>query len=250
MKALELDSSLPEAHMTLARIKLGEDKDLAGAEAEINRALALNPSDARAYTTYSAVMLARGRMADAIAAAKSARELDPFSTHIATGLGVILFMAGQYDRTIVEEEAALQLNPQDERAHYWLGYAYEQKGMYKNAIAEYEKGLPNDDHGIFLAALGRSFALAGDFKKAAEVKRKFEHFPAGDFVWHYDAALFYVALGDKDRAFQLLERDLEEGGGWSTVWNADPRLAPLRSDPRFRDLVRRAGLPPAAEKGG
>ena len=246
MKALELDSSLPEAHMTLARIKLGEDKDLAGAETEINRALALNPSDARAYTIYASVLLAHGRMADAIAAAKSARELDPFSTHIANGLGVILFMAGQNDRTIVEEEAALQLNLQDERAHYWLGYAYEQKGMYRNAIAEYEKGLPNDDHGIFLAALGRSFALAGDSKKAAEVKRKIENFPAGDFVWHYDAALFYVALGDKDRAFQLLERDLKEGGGWSVVLNADPRLAPLRSDPRFRDLVRRAGLPAAS----
>jgi TolB-like protein/DNA-binding winged helix-turn-helix (wHTH) protein/tetratricopeptide (TPR) repeat protein len=246
MKALELDSSLPEAHATLARIKLGVDQDLGGAEAEINRALALNPSDARAYTTYAAVLMARGRMAEAIAAAKSARELDPFSAHIATGLGVILFMAGQYDRTIVEEEAALQLNPQDERGHYWLGYAYEQKGMYKNAIAEYEKGLPNDDHGIFLAALGRSFVLAGDSKKVAEVKRKIEHFPAGDFVWHYDAALFYVVLGDKDRAFQLLERDLKEGGGWSTVLNADPRLAPLRSDPRFRDLVRRAGLPAAS----
>src|SRR5260370_11463692 len=188
-------------------------------------------------------MLARGRMADATAAAKSARELDLFSTHIATGLGVILFMAGQYDRTIAEEEAALQLNPQDERGHYWLGYAYEQKGMYKNSIAEYEKGLPNDDHGIFLAALGRSFALAGDSKKAAEVKSKIEHFPAGDFVWHYDAALFSAALGDKDRAFQSLERDLKEGGGWSSVLNADPRLSPLRSDPRFRDLVRRAGLP-------
>jgi TolB-like protein/DNA-binding winged helix-turn-helix (wHTH) protein/tetratricopeptide (TPR) repeat protein len=244
IKALELDSSLPEAHRTLARIKLGEDHDLLGAETEINRALALNPSDARAHTTYAAVMLARGRIADAVAAAKAARELDPFSANNATGFGLILFMAGQYDRTIVEEEAALQLNPQHERARYWLGYAYEQKGMYKDAIAEYEKGLPNDDHGIFLAALGRSFALAGDSKKAAEVKRKIEHFPAGDFVWHYDAALFYVALGDKDRAFQLLERDLKEGGGWSVVLNADPRLAPLRSDPRFRDLVRRVGLPP------
>src|SRR5260370_13052727 len=103
--------------------------------------------------------------------------------------------------------------------------------------------MAKDDHGIFLAGLGRSFALAGDSKKAAEVKRKIEHSPGGDFVWHYDAALFYAALGDKDRAFQSLERDLKEGGGWSSVLNADPRLSPLRSDPRFRDLVRRPGLP-------
>ncbi len=190
------------------------------------------------------LLIASGRAADAIAAAKTARELDPFSARDATHSGMILFMARQYDRTIVEEQEALQLDPQRERARYWLGYAYEQKGMYKEAIAEYERVLPDDDHGIFLAALGRSLALAGDSKRAADVKRKIEHFPAGDFVWHYDAALFYAALGDKDRAFQLLERDQKEGGGWSTFLNADPRLASLRSDPRFPDLVRGAGLSP------
>ena len=249
IKALELDSSLAEAHVSLARIKVGYEKDLTGAETEISRALMLNPSDAQAYSIYAMLLIARGRAADATAAAKTAQELDPFSARNATHSGAILFMAGQYDKTIVEEQVALQLDPQHDRALYWLGYAYEQKGMYKNAMAEYERVLPNDDHGIFLAALGRSLALAGDSKKAAEVKIKIEHFPAGDFVWHYDAALFYAALGDKDRAFQFLERDQKEGGGWFPFLNADPRLAPLRSDPRFRDLVRRVGLPPGPEKG-
>lgn len=243
IKALELDSSLPEAHVSLARIKLSLEKDVTGAETEVNRALTLNPSDASVHMTRALLLIARGRLADATAAAKTARELDPFSAREATFSGLVLFMAGEYDKTMVEEQAALQLDPQHQRARYWRGYAYEQKGMYKDAIAEYERVLPNDDHGIFLAALGRSYALEGDSKKAAEVKKKIERFPAGDFVWHYDAALFYAALGDKDRAFQFLERDLKEGGGWSTVLNADPRLASLRSDPRFHDLVRRAGLP-------
>jgi TolB-like protein/DNA-binding winged helix-turn-helix (wHTH) protein/tetratricopeptide (TPR) repeat protein len=247
IKALELDSSLAEAHVALARIKLGYEKDLTGAETEISRALMLNPSDAQAYSIYAMLLIARGRAADAMAAAKTARELDPFSARNATHSGMILFMAGQYDKTIVEEQAALQLDPQHDRALYWLGYAYEQKGMYKDAIAEYERVLPNDDHGIFLAALGRSLVLGGDSKKAAQVKGKIEHFPAGDFVWHYDAALFYAALGDKDRALQLLERDQKEGGGWFPFLNADPRLAPLRSDPRFQDLVKRVGLPVVAK---
>jgi TolB-like protein/DNA-binding winged helix-turn-helix (wHTH) protein/tetratricopeptide (TPR) repeat protein len=246
IKATELDSSLPEAHVTLARVKEAVDHDLTGAETEISRALVLNPSDAGAYSIYAMLLIARGRAVDAIAAAKTARELDPFSARNATHYGVILFMARQYDKTIVEEQAALRLDPQHERARYWLGYAYEQKGMYKDAIAEYERVLPNDDHGIFLAALGRSLALAGDSKRAAEVKGKIEHFPAGDFVWHYDAALFYAALGDKDRAFQFLERDQKEGGGWFPFLNADPRLAPLRSDPRFQDLAKRVGLPVVA----
>jgi tetratricopeptide (TPR) repeat protein len=115
--------------------------------------------------------------------------------------------------------------------------------MYKDAIAEYEKALPNDDHGIFLAALGRSFALAGDSRKAADVKHKIEHFSGKDFMWPYDAALFYAALGDKDRAFEWLEKDEKMRDGWLLFLRVDPRLSPLRSDPRLAELARRTGLP-------
>ncbi len=208
VKALELDPSLPEAHAALAAFKMSFDKDLAGAELEYQKALALNPSYARARLDYATILVATGRLSDAMAEARKARELDPFSAGDAIFSGMILFMAGQYDKAIQEEKAALDLDPQHDRARYWVGYALEQKGMYKNAIAEYEKRLSkDDDHGIFLAAIGRSLALSGDLKTAHEVSRRVERLSGDDFAWPYDAALLYASLDDKDRAFAWLERD-------------------------------------------
>jgi TolB-like protein/tetratricopeptide (TPR) repeat protein len=242
IKALDLDPSLPEAHLALADFKMHYEMDLAGAEKEFNQALTLNPSYAKARLDYSSLLVATGRVADAVAQAKAGRELDPFSARVATVSGRTLFMAGQLDGAIEEESAALGLDPGHGRALYWLGYAYEQKGMYQEAIAEYEKVLPDDDHGIFLAALGRSFSLAGDSKKATEVRHKIEHFSVIDSMWPYDAALFYAALGDNDRAFECLERDQKQRDGWLVFLNVDPRLSALRSDPRFQRLARRIGL--------
>jgi tetratricopeptide (TPR) repeat protein len=242
IKAVDLDPSLPEAHLALADFKAEQDMDLSGAEREYQQALALNPSYAIARVGYADVLVGAGRMTEAVAEAMTARELDPFSASVAMFSGRIFFLASQYDKVIAEEKAALDLDSNMGRARYWAGYAYEQKGMYKNAITEYEKVLP-DDHGIFLAALGRSFVLSGDFRRAAEVKRKIEHHSEKDFMWPYDAAMFYAALGDKDRAFEWLEKEREIHSGWLLFMRVDPRLSALRSDPRFEDLAQRMGLP-------
>jgi tetratricopeptide (TPR) repeat protein len=242
VRALELDPSLAEAHDALADIKL-VDGDLKEAELEFKRALALNPSYAGAHSHLAGLLLAIGRRDEAIAENRTSRELDPYSAPYATLSGMVLFMAGLYDRALEEERAALALDPQHERAHFWLGYVYEQQGRYKDAIAEYEKVLPHDSHCNFLAALGRSLFLAGDSKGADEVRRKIEHSSEKDWVWPYDAALFYTAFGDKDRAFTWLEKDHKEHYGWTLFLNVDPRLSPLRSDPRFDNLTKRVGLP-------
>jgi TolB-like protein/DNA-binding winged helix-turn-helix (wHTH) protein/Flp pilus assembly protein TadD len=240
-KAVELDPSLPLAHLVLADTKLNYDKDFAGAEQEYRLAISLNPSSSLAHGNYVMMLIAEGRTQEAVADVRKSQELDPFSGGILGGM--ILFMAHQYDQAIEAEKSALKYYPENHRAAITLGDAYAQKGMYKEAIAEYEKKLTNDDHGVFLAAAGSAFALSGDTAKAAEVKNKIEHFPATDFVWPYNAAVFFAAYGDKDRAFQWLDKDQKEHDGWLIFLNVDPRLAPLRSDPRFRDLVKRVGLP-------
>jgi len=243
IKATELDTSLPEAHLALADVKVMQENDLPAAEREFGWAMALNPSYAQAHVDHIFTLVGTGRVAEAIAEGRTARELDPFSAANAVFYGRILFMAGQYDKAITEEAAALELDPRRDRAHYWIGYSYEQKGMYREAIAEYEKAMPNDDHGIFLAAIGRSFALSGDSKQAAEVKRKIEHYSEKDFMWPYDAALFYAALGDKDRAFKWLDKEEKHPGNWLMFLKVDPRLSTLRSDARFRELLQRTDLP-------
>ncbi|HEY6372368.1 MAG TPA: tetratricopeptide repeat protein, partial [Candidatus Sulfotelmatobacter sp.] len=243
MKAVELDPSLAEAHDALGSVKMTYDKDLVEAEREFKEALALNPSYAVGHLDYALLLVGTGRFTDAIAEAKTARELDPFSAGNVMSSGMILFMTGRYDEAIEEERAALELDPQHDRAHYWAGYAYEQKRMYDKAIAEYEKVLDPDDHGIFLTALGRSHLLAGDSKEAEEMRHRAESLSGDNFLWPYDAALLYTSLGDRDRAFVWLEKDLAQHDGWLLLLNIDPRLDPLRSDPRFRDLVKRVGLP-------
>jgi TolB-like protein/DNA-binding winged helix-turn-helix (wHTH) protein/tetratricopeptide (TPR) repeat protein len=245
VKAIELDPSLPEAHAALAEFMSSYEKDFAGAEAELKQALALNPSYAKAHGDYSLLLMVSGRVAEAIAEARTSQDLDPLSARRAMFSGMIFFMARQYDATLEAENTALKLDPHLERARYWLGYAYEQKGMYRKAIAEYEKNLPTDGNAISLMAMGRSLYLAGDLRKADEVRYRIEHFPTTDtnYVWPYDAALFYAALGDKDRAFQWLEKDQNAHDGWLMFLRVDPRLASLRDDPRLAELAGRVGLP-------
>ena len=244
IKAVELDPTLPEAHLVLAEFRMAE-RDFAGAERELSQTLELEPSYGGAHQVYADLLLMTGRSADAIAEGARTKALDPFSGGIP--FGTVLFMAGRYDEAIKEEKAALEFYPQSERALFILGYAYEQKRMYKDAIAVYRQRLAKDDHGIFLAALGRAQWLSGDTRGAADVKRKIEHFPPNDFVWPYDAALFYAALDDRDRAFEWLEKDFKEHDDWLLFLKVDPRAAALRADPRFQDLVRRVGLPLVAK---
>ena len=240
-KAIELDPSLAEAHLALAEVRMGHDRDFAAAERELRQALSLNPSFGLAHSFYSELLVATGRTAEAVEEGRRVKDLDPLSGGVRFGL--ILFMAHQYDQAITEEKSSLEYYPRSERAPFLIGYAYEQKGLYKDAIAEYQKKLDQDDHGIFLAATGRAMALSGDTAGAAEVRKKIEHFPANDFVWPYDAALFYAAIGDRDQAFQWLDKCIKRDDDWLLFLNVDPRLSGLRADPRFDDLVRREGLP-------
>lgn len=248
LQAIQLDPSLAEGHLALAEFRHAYEKDSAGAEKEFKQALALNPSYAKAHGDYSLLLVASGRAAEAIAEARASQDLDPLSARRAMFSGMIFFMAGEYDATIEAEEKALELDPHLDRARYWLGYAYERKGMYKNAIAEFEKNIPMDGNANSLTAMGRSLYLSGDFRKADEVRYRIEHFPTTDtnYVWPYDAALFYAALGDKGRAFEWLEKDEKQRDGWLVLLNVDSRLASLRGDPRLVQLARRIGLPTSA----
>lgn len=240
LKAMALDPSLPEAHLALAYYKMEHDLDLAGAEREFKQSISLNPSYAQAHIGHADALVAAGHRAQAMSEARSARQLDPFSAAIAVISGRVAFFAGQYDQVIAEEKVAQDLDPSRWRAYYWTGYAYEQKGMYQEALAQYQKALADeDDFHIYLAAQGRSYVLSRDTVKAAEARAKIEEYSRKGEIWPYDAALFFAASGDRDRAFEWLNK---ENGGWLIFVQVDPRVASLRSDPRFDALVRRVGL--------
>jgi TolB-like protein/Tfp pilus assembly protein PilF len=241
-KALELDDTLAEAHTSLAWIKALYDWDWSGAQTEFQRAMALNPSYATAHGWYGVALWNMGRIEEAIAEEKRALQLDPLSGIVNRNVGDAFYLARQYDQAIAQYRKTLELYPNVLVLHSFLGYAYLQKSMYKEAKDEFEKW-PGG-----LVGLGYTSAVMGRRSEAQKVldqligRAKQQYVPAGEM------ASIYVGLGEKDEAFEWLEKayaDRDLGGQTFTIGiKADPHFDPLRSDPRFQDLLRRMNLQP------
>jgi TolB-like protein/DNA-binding winged helix-turn-helix (wHTH) protein/Flp pilus assembly protein TadD len=240
-KALELDDGLAEAHLALARIKLTA-WDWAAAGREFNLAMELNPNLARARSHYALYLAFMGRHDEAIAESKRARELDPLSLFANWGVGYQLLLARRNDQAIEAAKKMLELDQNSPEAHALLGYAYEAKGQYPEAIAVYQKAIKLGDRSPDIEIyLGTAYARAGQREKARAILNRLE---AGKvYVSHGALAALYVELSEREKAFALLERAYAAHDGQLHFLGVDPHLDPLRSDPRFTDLMRRVGLP-------
>jgi len=237
LKALEIDDKLAEAHASLAFTKSNYDWDWSGAEREFQRAIELNPGYATAHHFYGvALAYMGGRFEAAIAESKQAVELDPLSLIINSDLGHVFYEARQYDQAIEQEGKTLEMDSDFGPARHWLGLAYLQKSMYKEAIAEFEKETPS---------LGYAYAVAGRRAEAHQVLDKLNQLSKQKYVPAVSLARIYVGLGEKDKAFEWLGRAYQDGSiGGGTGVAVDPIFDPLRSDPRFQDLLRRMNLQP------
>lgn len=245
-KALEIDDTLAEAHTLLGIIKLQHDWDWSGAEMEFKQALELNPGYAGAHQWYSAYLTAMGRHREAIAEIRRAQELDPLSAHINMSVAVRVFMARQYDQAIEQCQKTLEMDPNFATARYWLGLAYEQKGRYKEALTELQKARDLLGQKELAGLVGHTYAVAGKRGEALKIlnellelsKRKDE------FIDPSYIAYVYIGLGEKDQAFEWLNKAVERRSGELFGLKVDPVFDPLRSDPRFQELLRRVGLVP------
>jgi TolB-like protein/DNA-binding winged helix-turn-helix (wHTH) protein/Tfp pilus assembly protein PilF len=246
LRSLELDGTLAEAHTSLARIKAEYDWDWSGGEREFQRAIELNPGYAIAYQWYGSVLSTEGRPEEAIANYRRALELDPLSPIINGVLGQALYYTRQYDQAIQQLQKTLELDPDLFFARAYLALAYRQKSKNEEAIAEFEKLLvTSHGHAWALADLGYAYATAG---KGPEAQRMLDQlnqqlsrqkFVAADAMAH-----IYVGLGEKGKAFEWLEKGYERRslGLGGVGLRVDPLWDPLRSDPRFEDLLRRMNL--------
>ena len=243
-KALEIDDTLAEAHIPLAVVKAGYDWDLPGSEDEFRRAIALNPSSARAHQAYGLILLgSTGRFEEAIVELKRALELDPLSPLISTNLGTVLFHARRYDQAIEQDRKVLELDPNFLAAEFFLGETYVQKSMYKEGIAELEKALAiSPGYTPVLSGIGYAYAVAGIRAEAQKMLDKLNELSKQKYVPAVSRAIIYAGLGEKDKAFEWLEKGYEERSTYGI--KADPAYDPLRSDPRFADLLRRMNLQP------
>ncbi|MGH9650290.1 MAG: tetratricopeptide repeat protein, partial [Terriglobales bacterium] len=153
------------------------------------------------------------------------------------------YFARQYDRAIEQQKKILELNPNYFPAHWRLGSVYVAKAMYNEAIAEYQTAIRIQSSLPLIAALGHAYARAGNEREALKIVDELKPASEQSLVSGYDIALIYAALGEEDQAFAWLDKAYEQRAGKLVMVRVDPRLDPLRSDPRFKDLTRRVGLP-------
>jgi serine/threonine protein kinase/tetratricopeptide (TPR) repeat protein len=245
LKALEIDDTIAAAHTSLAYIEHRFDWDWRGAEKEFKRAIELNPNYATAHQWYAFFLATMGRMDEAIAEAKLAQQIDPLSLVMNAALGRVYHFARQYDRAIDQFRKTIEMDPNFASAHFDIAASYVEKRMYTEAIAEYQKVLAISGRNLtYLSELGWAHARAGNTLEAMKILNQLKEISRQSYVPPFAFAFIYIGLGDKDHAFTWLEKDYEQRDNTMVFLKAEPIFDPLRSDPRFADLLRRIGLPP------
>ena len=246
MKALERDSTLGEAHASLAFIKQHYAWDRLQAKKEFRRAIELNPSYATAHHWLALIHFTAMRQFDeAIAEMKRAQELDPLSLVINTDVGRILYLARQYDQAIEQLRKTLKMDPDFFRAHWNLGLVYEQKGMCEEAIAAFQRArASSSDNLLATGALGHAYAICGRRDEALKVIEELRMEARKKYVPAYLFAMIYAGLKDSKQAFAWLDRAYEERSPWMNLLQVDPVLDSLRPDPRFTTLLKNVGFLP------
>lgn len=241
-RAIAIDDTLAEGHTSLA-LAVAHDRDWLQAENEFSRALELNPGYWIPHSWYGLLLAGLGRREEAIREVLRGEELEPLmlaATYIAAWIS---YLARQYDQTIARCRKALEIEPNYGFAHYWLALAQEQKGKHKEAIAGFKKAVHLLQNTPFaLAALGHAQAAAGHKEEAQRLQHELIELSRQRYAEPFGAEI-YVALNERNQAFDWLQRAFNERSLWlNLLLKDDPRLDSLRSDPRFHDLLHRTNL--------
>jgi TolB-like protein/DNA-binding winged helix-turn-helix (wHTH) protein len=245
VKALELDDNLAEAHISLGWAGFTYDRDWPAAEKHFERATVLNPAYPLAHSYYSLYLGALGRSEEGLTEAKRALDLDPVSPAILHYVVVQLYLARRFDEAIEQCRKTLELDPSFAPVHGTLGHAYAAKGMYREALAEYEKtSALSGGSPLSTAFVGYAHARLGQRSYAFRVLDQLRAAAKQRYVSALSFAIVYVGLGEKEQALLWLEKAYDERTNSLAYLKVQATWDPLRSDPRFADLVRRIGLPP------
>jgi len=242
-KALAIDSTLAEAYTALGQYKAYYEWDWNGAEDQFQKGIALNPNYPLLHHWRSLNLIAMGRMDEARAAMRRALELDPLLLVTNVNLGRIDYYEGRYDQAIKQYQRALDLDKDFMRTHLRLGLAYVQQGRYHEALVEYNKALAiAGDTPQIRAHIAHVMAVSGKKSEALAGLAELQERAKRQYVPPYDIALIYVGLGEKDKAFAWLEKAYNDHSTEMIYFKVEPMLAPLRSDSRYQDLLRRMKL--------
>jgi TolB-like protein/DNA-binding winged helix-turn-helix (wHTH) protein/Flp pilus assembly protein TadD len=238
LRAVELDDTLAEAHVSLAVIAQDYDWDWPTVEKEYRRAIELNPNYPTAHQWYAESLALQGRFDEAFVEIERARQLDPLSLIIGSDYAAILYFSRQYDRAIEQFRSVLDREPLFPRAHM-VAYAYVEKGMYAEALADIQnwRRLGDGPQSMLLAYVS---GRAGQQVEARQALRDLQLRP-GEKSYAYSIAVAYLGIGDNEKAITWLQKSYTERT-ITTALRVDPTFDPLRSDPRFQQLLRGMGL--------
>ena len=244
-KALQIDDRLGEAYVSLGYISFTYDFDWTAAGKQFDQALTLNPAYTRTHSFYPLYLSSLGRSQDSIDVATGALELDPASPGNSHNLAVQLYLAGRFDQAIEQSRKTLELDPTVAVAYSVIGQSFSAKGMDRESLPSDEKYSElSRSSAMSLALLGYTRARIGERGQALRAieqltaASKQTYTPAFSFAW------IYAGLGDRDHAFEWLERAREERFTRLAYLRQEAFWEPLRSDPRFSELLRRIGFPP------
>jgi tetratricopeptide (TPR) repeat protein len=243
IRALEIDPSLAEAHVSLAATRTWYDWDWEGAELEYKRALELNPSYATAYQWYALYLAGMDRVDEGLRMIERAHELDPLSLIINLNVARVLYFARDYDRAIEQCGRALEMYPDFTLALRRLGQAYSQKRMYKEAIEVFQQAIDlSENDSETMAALAHTYAVSGLRAEAERILRELVAMSGRIYVSPYSIARIHTGLDNKKEALDWLEEAFEQRHGILSYLKVEPVFDSLRGEDRFVRLLSRMGL--------
>lgn len=242
-RALELAPRLAEAHAILGNVAMSYDWDLSTAEKELKTAIDLNPNYFPAHEWYAHLLMVEGRFDEALTENRHVFEVDPATPLYHTVRAEILYHARKFDEAIQESQSVLKTDPDFVLADYWLGCAYREKKMYPEAIATFQRAAKlTGDMPFIVMAYGHAQALAGNTAEARKALRTLTQVKQTRLVPDIYPAAIHIALGEKDQALHLLELAYQDKVDRLVYLKVEPMADPLRSDPRFIQLLEKIGL--------
>jgi len=242
-KALALDNTLAEAHVSLGYSEMVYDWNLPEAKKELASALQLRPDYPTAHQFYAYYLTAIGDLGGAIAERRRALELDPVNPLLSSALGEAFYQNRQFDQTIEQNSRSLDFDPSYAIALVNIGRAYEMKGMHAQARAAFQKilAVAPDDPAV-LSLMGHEYAVSGDKARAENIIAQLRRLSSSQYVPTIYVALVYTGLHDLDHAFEWLDKAYQERCEYLVYLPTEPLADPLRGDPRFPQLLHRLGL--------
>ncbi|MFI5154144.1 MAG: tetratricopeptide repeat protein [Chitinophagales bacterium] len=243
-KALELDSTLAEPHTSLGYISFYFYWNWTESERHFQKAIALNPQYDLAYDSYAYYLTAMERFPEAKENLDKAVTISPRSAKYATDMGFSFYYGHDFDQATKVLKSAIELNPKYVLSHIWLARVYQEQNMFKEAIQEYQNSLKITPRwAVPIGGIGYVYGISGQKAEAEKYLAKLKEYSSSQYITPYAVALVYTSLGDKDNAFQWLEKSFVDRTNWLVWLKLDRRWNPLKSDPRFDKLLERIKLP-------